>query len=703
MSEIIYPIYWWLAILLLSLSTYPLTQRLLPALKDTYGFSKLFSVLLLTYLSWLLSYLTGYTRGTVIVVFLAIFSLTALLFKQRKLPQLFIFHEILFTVSFLSLTTVRSFYPEINGAEKFMDFAILNAIFNTQSFPPLDPWLAGEHLDFYYYFGQLTVASIAKLTGTPPEIAYNLGLALFFSLATVTAASIGFNLTGRKTYALLTVFFAVISGNLKSVVLALKMAYYGFSPNIAYYWDSSRVIPYTANEFPSFTFLHGDLHAHLAAIPLQLLTILTLLNLYRCCNKNQLSINTSVLTGFILGLLFPTHSWDYPTYLFITTLIVTYTQGLKKMITALSIIVTTSLLYLAPFYLDFTPAGINGLGIVSTHTRIQDYLLVFGLALFSITLFTLQKATLKQTSPLKIIYLLPITAILFFISHLLNFHLLAPLLILLTLCFLILKNNTAQKSQKTHNADTADVPFVVILLTTGLLVSLFCEVLYFNDAFTHPLERFNTVFKLYIQIWILFAITATYAVYHLTPRISKGRSLWLGMLAIIILSGLIYPTTTALIKTDNFSGNPSLDGIAYLKQNQPGDYYAIKWMRTHLPHDSVVLERWGKSYTLAGRISANTGIPTVIGWGGHEIMWRSNSTLVNQRLADVDRIYTSQNLTQTIALINKYNITHIYVGSLEKQRYQDKILKFENKKIFKPIYVDIRNSTRLYEVSYDNP
>jgi uncharacterized membrane protein len=147
-----------------------------------------------------------------------------------------------------------------------------------------------------------------------------------------------------------------------------------------------------------------------------------------------------------------------------------------------------------------------------------------------------------------------------------------------------------------------------------------------------------------------------------------------------------------------FSGEANLDGMAYLENIYPGDYHAIRWMRSALAGDVVVLERWGESYTLSSRIATNTGIPTVLGWAGHEIMWRFDTAQVNQRINDVNTIYTSQNRSDVLSLINKYNITHIYVGTMEKQYYGNGVLKFKNESLFKPVYKDVHNSTTIYKI-----
>lgn len=696
-NNIIYPAAWWLIITLLGAAVSPLLSRLLPALPDFRGASKLFGVLLLAYLSWLLSYLLGHTQTEILLVFLSILAagiITRLRVKSEGSSHLS-FHEALFAASFFLFTLLRSYYPDINGQEKFMDFAMLNAAFNARSFPPPDPWLAGGHLDFYYYFGHLIIATLGKLTGTPPEVAYNLGLAAFFALAVTTTASLGYNLTGQRKYALFAVFFILLTGNLKSIYLALKTVYLGFQPGISYYWDSSRVIPNTVNEFPGFTFLQGDLHAHLAAIPLQILYLLCLLNLYRCARTRQLPLGVTVFTGFILGALFPTHSWDYPTYLILTALVLLYAAGINRWtLTRLLILLSSSLLLFTPFHAGFTPAGISGLKLVTTRTSLADFTQVFGLPLLPITLFLLHQAApaLKRACPIRLLQALAVLTILAPVSLLLDFQLLAPLLSLLLLCLLILKKHKPG----------GDAGLILLFSLTALFISLFCEVFYFDDAFSPPLERYNTVFKLYMQIWLLFTTAGVYAIYTLTPQMrGNWKRLWHTLILLMLLGGLIFPTVAILVKTQGFSNQPGLDGMAYLERYYPGDYQAVKWIRTHLSPDSVILERWGESYTLTGRISTNTGIPTVLGWAGHEIIWRSNTTLVNQRIRDVNTLYTTQNTTQARRLLEQYHITHIYTGAIEHEKYKDRLLAWKrNTTLLTPVYEDPANSTIIYEVHY---
>ena len=85
----------------------------------------------------------------------------------------------------------------------------------------------------------------------------------------------------------------------------------------------------------------------------------------------------------------------------------------------------------------------------------------------------------------------------------------------------------------------------------------------------------------------------------------------------------------------------------------------------------MVLEAPGDSYTDYQRVSVATGLPTVLGWYVHEWLWRNDTDSLNVRAADCQTIYTSQDEETVRQLIDKYNISYIYIGQLERQKYPD--------------------------------
>ena len=248
--------------------------------------------------------------------------------------------EILFLVFFALFLAIRFGNPDLwhpnFGGEKPMDFAYLNAIVKSTWFPPYDPWFAGGYIN-YYYFGQLITATLLRLSGIVPEVAYNLALPMYFRLTAMGAFSVVFNLVERDhviappgdatprnsdagshcaTWRSLS--FTKGSGDCLSWRALCRghrksrgaMAHFGYVlqksarqlhldiPGIGFiasllggmfdvvvqhqpsdipigwwYWNATRVIPDTINEFPFFTFLYADLHAHLMSLPFTLVVM----------------------------------------------------------------------------------------------------------------------------------------------------------------------------------------------------------------------------------------------------------------------------------------------------------------------------------------------------------------------------------------------------------------------------------------------
>ena len=229
----------------------------------------------------------------------------------------------------------------------------------------------------------------------------------------------------------------------------------------------------------------------------------------------------------------------------------------------------------------------------------------------------------------------------------------------------------ALSSQLTR-ADT----FALILILVGLLLPLAVEFVYLRDLFGY---RINTVFKFYFQAWVLLALAAAYGASLVAGRLrGAGGLVWRAALVLLVLGGLVYPALAIPNKASDFHGPPTLDGMAWLESAYPDDYAAIRWLQANAPDGAVILEAPGKSYSYLSRVSALTGLPTVVGWDFHECQWRGTCDEAAQRAQDVEILYNSTDPTQTLTLLDKYAITYVYVGSLERERYNPSgLAKFE--------------------------
>ncbi len=166
----------------------------------------------------------------------------------------------------------------------------------------------------------------------------------------------------------------------------------------------------------------------------------------------------------------------------------------------------------------------------------------------------------------------------------------------------------------------------------------------------------------------------------LTPSLRllglSGKLVWMLGLLVLVLGALVYPLFAANARTGQYHQQVGLDGAQYLQTLYPGDAAAIRWINTHIDGDPVLVEATGGEYSDFARISTFTGLPTVLGWGGHEVQWRvnwltnpTNAADFNRRSADLDTIYTSTDAAQVLQVLHRYQARYLYVGALEHQKY----------------------------------
>jgi uncharacterized membrane protein len=131
-------------------------------------------------------------------------------------------------------------------------------------------------------------------------------------------------------------------------------------------------------------------------------------------------------------------------------------------------------------------------------------------------------------------------------------------------------------------------------------------------------------------------------------------------------------------RAGQFGHAPNLDGTAYLAQSQPDDYAAVKWLNEHVSGAPIILEApgtGGSSYVYEGRVSALTGLPTLLGWAGHEGQWRGSYDVQNARTPDIETIYNSRDPQVAASLLDKYGVTYVYVGPVERGTYDPRGLE----------------------------
>ena len=728
---------WWFLIEFLGIISFPLIFKFCRNLPDRgYSISKIMGILLVSYITWILAFfLFNYNILTILfsLLIMFLFSVVVLLKDKTELikflkekKKTIIINEIVFLAFFLLFVIIRMQTPEINALEKLADFAFLNGILKSTRMPPLDPWYSGGTIQ-YYYFGYFITATLTKLSNLPSFITYNLVIGLFYALLSCALFGIGYNLTKKFSYGLITVFIVVILSNAFGIFQILIF----FFPSLANIftktfgleypitccwnpstplaeqlsgfplWPSTRVIPDTINEYPYATFLFADLHPHFMAFPFQMFVLLLILNIFMSKKKTfgvfDGTIGSKIINIFLfsisLGSLYFFNTWDYPVYvlLFISALVIqqfrTFGQLNMKILLKTTPLIITVILLSFILYISFNLSIEKSypIGFVNQRTQLHHLLIIFILPVFLIVSFLTYKYK-KIFIKKEKIYFFAVLLGSIFISFLFNFSILILLLPLLYLsAFSLLK------MFKLNNTQT----FIFILIIIGSLVLILCDVLYID-------WRLNTVFKFYFHPWFMFGIAGSYSLYFLRQNFFKTKNKFSYIWFIVFFSLIgITSICTVFVTQEHIRRGINiyigLDGLEYMKRTEKGDYYAIMWLINNVKGSPIILEMPGESFRWWSRVSSNTGLPTLIGWEGHEKHWRVDSQAIDQRVSDANTIFETKDNEEALKLIKQYNVTYVFIGSLEKQKYnQEGLNKFMTYPNYKLVYDGY--SVQIFEV-----
>ena len=218
------------------------------------------------------------------------------------------------------------------------------------------------------------------------------------------------------------------------------------------------------------------------------------------------------------------------------------------------------------------------------------------------------------------------------------------------------------------------LPFVLLLIGTAVLLTLGPEFVYLKDVFS---QRLNTIFKFYYQAWLLFGVTAAFGLSYLWNRFRVPALFATAVYGSALAVALLFPVFAAQSRSIEYRGPvtnetrlpPTLNGLAYIDRWNPDEYAALLWLRENVNGSAVILEAVGGSYTGYARVSADTGIPTVLGWPGHQRQWRGTTPEPGIREPAVGTIYSLAPWPETAALLDQYDVTHVYFGRLERDTY----------------------------------
>ncbi|MDO9546399.1 MAG: DUF2298 domain-containing protein [Pelolinea sp.] len=783
-------IIWYVSITIFGWMMYPITRLGFKGLKTKgWAITRIVALVLLTFFVWIMGSIgVQIERATIAACAIVLLLINGALFHiDRKCIieeitnnwKTIVFIEGFSLAFFIFFILIRIGNPDLwhpyKGGEKPMDFAYFNAVIKSTTFPPYDPWYSGGYIN-YYYWGFLLAAVPTKLMGIVPSIAYNLILPSFFSFTAMAAYCIGINLpyneksNSHRSFkkeirsGLIAAIFMLIIGNLGTVKMSVQgfqrlaeAANPVFSGNAFngiktffegiklflvqgkfnyypgdWYWIPSRAIPgEPITEFPYFTFLYGDPHAHLFALPITLIALawtISLLAERMHYEKKWVFPAKLLIGGIIIGSLRPTNTWDYPVSLFIACagLVFSYlkyvvpspklfpklSQKNRRVLLGFVVAIAFGLL---SYYLFIPFTKWYGQGYTAIDfwkgdkTSIGSYLTHWGFFVFIVFSWLINELIdwMKET-PLSdinkyypyrkkisvlIIFVLILLVVMVYIGVVVGI-LIIPVLLILSL--LIFRKKYSDKEK-----------FILLLSCIGLGLTLLVELIVLSG----DIGRMNTVFKFYLQAWTCLSLSSSWYIYQLILSSKKYKennylSAWRTFAILLFISVLMFPIIASADKiTDRMSPQVpiTLDGMEYMRYSSylenskeldlRQDYDLIRWMQENISGTPTIIEANVPEYRWGNRISIYTGLPSVIGWNWHQRQQRviNPSEWVFNRVEDVEKFYSGTELSTALDLVDKYNIEYIVVGQLERAIYtQEGIEKF---------FTD--NSDR-FEVYYSN-
>ncbi|MCP1715750.1 YYY domain-containing protein [Methanocalculus alkaliphilus] len=637
-AQVLTVILWLIALKILQISIYPLLRPTLGEI--AYPLSYPLSLLAFTLFSWYAGLL--HLPVQLAALFFLLLG-SVMLIRKEYVPEDLkrnLRWDAVFLAGFLYLLEIRFFNPSISFAEKFMDHAFLASVMRNPVVPPPDPWFAGGDLSIYYYLGHWMAGALGITIGGESVVVFNLMLPTVAGMAVVAAAALGYLLIPRYFYLPAAVLLIPNPAAVWHLIAG--------TPVDVLPWESTRVITGTITEYPLFSFFWGDPHAHILGIFNQILFITLCMVLY--LGYGDLSLRSRYVLALLLALSLGTmpgvNSWDVllyaPFYCLIALLTGIRYAGwdLRGWLPLLSVPPLSILLY-APFLAAIEGAGILGVGIVPEGSSLVEFILVHG---FFLAIFLMYG--LKDLSRYPWLLALPLLG-------LLTGYGAAGLAGMVLLLLAVRRSGRPEE----------------ILGMAGLAVIIFCELIYLKDNMGEFYYRMNTVFKFSMVAWVMMGLSTTIIIGRWLSRQTWPCALppWAvrSALAAGILFLIVIPPFTPL--TYGYA-TQTLDGSAWLQEAHPGDAAAITYLRS-LDGDLRIIEAVGEGYSYAGRISSFTGIPTILGWQGHELVWRSNEDgWYGRRIADVRSIY--QDPGRSLPLLEEYGITHLIVGPLENERYR---------------------------------
>jgi YYY domain-containing protein len=456
-------------------------------------------------------------------------------------------------------------------------------------------------------------------------------------------------------------------------------------------WHGSRFVETGINEFPLFAYLNGDLHAHMMSVPVLFLAVAVGLAYYRTPTERRGRRLALLFGGFPVAAaaILAVNTWSFPTVLGVAALSVALAdpapgtllpararpwadrgstvgkevQRVLLAVVAAAVVAALALVVAWPFVRDVLLSGASNQhpAAFPDPSLLGAFLFVHGLFLVAFAAYLVSRVADSAAGWLAAgLAALGLVGVAYAVDPVVAGVRVGVVAVLLA--GPLLAGAWALRRR-------AGVGFEGVLVVAGAGLVVLVEYVYLADAASF--ERFNTIFKVYAQVWALWAIPAGVALAALASRVpsaSRARSVGGTLLVVaLVVSTSIYGGLALSAHFGSADGEATIDAFEYVHEERPGEAAAIEWLHEKPGQPHIVSAPGTTPYSWQNPASSLTGIPTVAGWV-HEANYHSQSAW-DQRVSDVGIVYETTDEASRAALLRKHDVEYIWVGPVERERY----------------------------------
>ena len=562
--------------------------------------------------------------------------------------------ELLFLTVYFAFTFIWSLHCILGGGEKVMNFTFLNFFIHNDQLPPQDPWAAGMRMQ-YYYFGSFAHALWHRVSGIPSAVGY--GLAVSTDAAGLALACYAIlRLAGlRQLAAFLFSTVCLFAGNVQTIWSAVLE---GAPIHSDLFWKSSRVFDQGHfSEFPLWSFVFADLHAHNIGLFLGITCAFFLLALFRASDKVS-SWGIATFLGFTAGMAPISNTWDVFMVMTVgVAIVLSEPRRALTLIPQLGWAGVVALITCAPFFPSILGSKPIEFGLLKSEWVTVGQVFLFlgfpiALVLFGALPRLKEGASTKRAVSSALIFSAAIA-----LAYFLHYRI----------------GNPFSTAQIAAQGVAALLVVVVVMNPSVSLVArqllLASALLMYAIEFVVVFDRTITLFKIYFQLsallWLagIVWIAQKTTIFGKVARVAQASTVCLALASGVILLKTTLPDFMRRLR------EPNLDGMIAILNSEREMGRLLQWMAANTPGFPRILDSWGAGGL--GRVTMNLGFPNFAHWEAHTVKRGVPHEELIRRRDLINEFYTTTDAKRAFEILRDNKIDYFVVCDTERQTYPE--------------------------------